>query len=298
MMTAVFKTIALVGKPDAPTLPKVVADIIEVCRANSAAVVIDEATANACGSLKDNALAGIPVTSPNGLCEVADLIVSMGGDGTLLGVARKAVLKNIPIAGVNLGTLGFLTDIPATQTQPLLTKVLQGEFFEEKRSLFSGTLTRGDKVLIEALAVNDVVVARGVTASMIELSVSIDDEFAYSMRADGLIVSSPTGSTAYAMSAGGPILHPALAAVTLVPIAPQSLSNRPVVVPADSVIELSIVKAQNAIVNFDTQAYWELQPGDKVTIRRHHQALRLLHPHGYKYYSMLRDKLHWNSRTI
>jgi NAD+ kinase len=290
-----FKSIAITGKPDPHTMPKAVSEVIETCKALGVSVAIDSATADIVGTVALQAQHVVPYES---LCEYGDLIVSLGGDGTLLGIARRAAPMGKPVAGINMGSLGFLTDIPVNQIRVLLSKVIQGDYVEEQRSLMAGTLHRGDQTLVNALAVNDVVVARGVTASLIEISVSIGGEFAYSMRADGLIVSSPTGSTAYAMSAGGPILHPALSALTLVPIAAQSLSNRPVVVPAECVIELAIVRAQNAIVNFDTQTYWEIVPGDKVAINKHPKPLRLLHPVGYKYYGMLRDKLHWNSRTV
>jgi NAD+ kinase len=294
--TPVFQSIALVGKPDPNSMPNAVREVIDVAKSLGIRVTLEAGTADVCGTVAMQAHEIVPYDK---LAESAELIVSLGGDGTLLGIARRAVLLDRPLAGVNLGSLGFLTDIPANQIRALLSKVLLGEYIEEHRAIIAGSLTRSNEsVVLDALAVNDVVVARGVTASLIELSVSIGGEFAYSMRADGLIVSTPTGSTAYSMSAGGPILHPALSVLTLVPIAPQTLSNRPVVVPADSTIELSIIRAQNAIVNFDTQTFWEVKPGDKVTLRKHPHAVRLLHPIGYKYYGMLRDKLAWNTRTV
>jgi NAD+ kinase len=199
--------------------------------------------------------------------------------------------------GVNLGRLGFLTDIPADSAAQAIDAIISGEFTPESRLLLAGVVKRRDKVLLDALAVNDVTVSRGAVGSMIEFAVTVDGEFIYSLRADGLIVATPTGSTAYALSAGGPILHPSLSAIALVPISPHTLSNRPVALRSTSRIEVTLVRGEGARANFDVQAYCELQPGDVVTVHAAPKPATLLHPKGYRYFAMLRQKLRWHERA-
>jgi NAD+ kinase len=163
--------------------------------------------------------------------------------------------------------------------------------------LLSGSVRRGRKTVLSAVAMNDVVVSRGAMGSMIEFAVTVDGEFIYTMRADGLIVATPTGSTAYALSAGGPILHPALSAIALVPISPHTLSNRPVAIRSTSRIEITLVRGVDARANFDVQAYSQLDQGDVVAVTSAPRAVKLLHPKGYRYFSMLRQKLKWNEKT-
>jgi NAD+ kinase len=227
----------------------------------------------------------------------ADLTVVVGGDGTLISCARLMAERGVPLVGINLGRLGFLTDIPANGLEGAIGSVLDGDFMPESRTLLSGAVRRGTQTLFAALAFNDIVVSRGAMGSMIEFAVTVDGEFIYSLRADGLIVATPTGSTAYALSAGGPILHPSLQALALVPISPHTLSNRPIAIRGTSKVEITLVRGLDARANFDVQAHWQLEPGDVVTVSAAARPAILLHPKGYRYFSMLRQKLRWNERT-
>ena len=160
--------------------------------------------------------------------------------------------------------------------------------------MLHATIQRNGKTVFQSVALNDVVVSRGAMGSMIEFAVEVNGEFVYSVRADGLIIGTPTGSTAYALSAGGPILHPRLPAIALVPISPHTLSNRPVAIPSDSIVEVKLIRGQNARVNFDVQSFFDPQPDDTVVVKAHEEKVTLLHPAGYSYFGMLRSKLHWN----
>src|SRR6185503_12327613 len=185
----------------------------------------------------------------------------------------------------NLGRLGFLTDIPAEALESSIESILAGDYQAESRTLLEGSVRRDGKTVFSALAMNDVVVSRGAMGSMIEFAVTVDGEFIYTLRADGLIVATPTGSTAYALSAGGPILHPALSAIALVPISPHTLSNRPVAIRSTSRIEITLVRGVDARANFDVQADCQLDVGDVVAITAAPRAVKLLHPKGYRYFS-------------
>jgi len=181
--------------------------------------------------------------------------------------------------------------------EPGVSAILDGEYQPEERILLAGAVRRGSETIFSALAMNDVVVSRGATGSMIEFAVTVDGEFIYTLRADGLIVATPTGSTAYALSAGGPILHPALQAIALVPISPHTLSNRPVAIRNNSRVEITLVRGAEARANFDVQAYCELETNDVVSVSSAARPATLLHPRGYRYFSMLRQKLRWSERT-
>jgi NAD+ kinase len=290
-MPPAFKTVAIVGKSDAASLPDILDQLSVVLRARGIKIAMDPATA------------GVSRTPPDTVAEVpqlparADLCVVVGGDGTLISCARTMADSGVPLIGVNLGRLGFLTDIPADSAAQAIEAIVDGEFSPESRLLLAGVVKRRDKVLLEALAVNDVVVSRGAMGSMIEFAVTVDGEFIYSLRADGLIVATPTGSTAYALSAGGPILHPSLSAIALVPISPHTLSNRPVALRSTSRIEVTLVRGEGARANFDVQDYCELQPGDVVSVQAAPKPATLLHPKGYRYFAMLRQKLRWHERA-
>jgi NAD+ kinase len=290
-MPAAFKTVAVVGKSDATSLPDVLDQLVRTLRARGLAIVMDPSTARASRKQPDATLelAELPAR--------ADLAVVVGGDGTLISCARLMAEKGVPLVGVNLGRLGFLTDIPADGLEAAITSVLEGDFVPEERTLLAGAVRRGTQTLFSTLAMNDIVVSRGAMGSMIEFAVTVDGEFIYSLRADGLIVATPTGSTAYALSAGGPILHPALQAIALVPISPHTLSNRPIAIRGTSRVEVTLVRGLDARANFDVQAYWQLEPGDVVSVSAAARPAILLHPKGYRYFSMLRQKLRWNERT-
>jgi NAD+ kinase len=230
------------------------------------------------------------------LARHVDLAVVVGGDGTLLGCARQMAPHGVPLVGVNLGRLGFLTDIPADKVGQAIESVLAGEYTSEDRMLLEASVLRNGDAVFSTLAINDVVVSRGAVGNMIELNVNVDGEFIYTLRADGLIIATPTGSTAYALSAGGPILHPALSAIVLVPISPHTLSNRPVAIQGSARIEMTLLRGPDARANFDVQSHCALQVGDVVSVSAAPRPARILHPKNYRYFAMLRNKLHWNER--
>ena len=290
-MPAAFKTAAVVGKSDAASLPDVLDQLVRALRERGIEILMDPLTAGASRSRPDATLEMAELPSR------ADLAVVVGGDGTLIAAARLMAERGVPLVGVNLGRLGFLTDIPADGMDAAIAAVLAGDFTPEERTLLSGAVRRGSQTLFSTLAMNDIVVSRGAMGSMIEFAVTVDGEFIYSLRADGLIVATPTGSTAYALSAGGPILHPALQAIALVPISPHTLSNRPVAIRGSSRVEVTLVRGLDARANFDVQAHWQLEQGDVVSVAAAARPAILLHPKGYRYFSMLRQKLRWNERN-
>jgi NAD+ kinase len=233
--------------------------------------------------------------TPDELGRECDLAVVVGGDGTMLGIARQLARHGTPLVGINTGRLGFITDVPAGQFAESLAPMIAGDYEEERRTMLEGGVQRDGELIFEGFAMNDVVVSRGGAASMVELKVDIGSEFVANLRADGLIIGSPTGSTAYALSAGGPILHPGIAAWVLVPIAPHDLSNRPIVLPDTGEISIEIVAGRDASVSFDMQSLASLLHGDRISVRRSAHQVRFLHPRGWSYYATLRRKLHWNS---
>ncbi len=228
----------------------------------------------------------------------ATLAIVMGGDGTMLGAARHLAPFDVPVIGINHGRLGFITDIPVQDAAAAVKALLEGRYETEKRMLLTGTVWRGDSEMFSATALNDIVLTRAGRGGMIEVRVEIGNTYMYTQRADGLIVATPTGSTAYALSAAGPILHPAVDAIVLVPVAPQTLSNRPVVIPADSVLNMTLTAMGRieggASVHFDMQSWSDLQPGDRIVVQRAPHTIRFLHPTGYSFFSILRRKLDWN----
>ena len=235
--------------------------------------------------------------TPAELGASCDIAVVVGGDGTMLGIARQLARFGIPLVGINQGRLGFITDVPIGQFADALAPMIAGSYEEEHRTMLEGAVWRDGHIIFEALSLNDVVVSRGATSSMVELKIDIGDEFVANLRADGMIIASPTGSTAYALSAGGPILHHSIAGFVLVPIAPHDLSNRPIVLPDGGEIRVEIVAGRDASVNFDMQSLASLLHGDRITVRRSAFQAKFLHPPGWSYYATLRRKLHWNSGT-
>ncbi len=227
--------------------------------------------------------------------ETCDLAVVVGGDGTLLGAARELARYDIPLLGVNQGRLGFLTDILPDHVEERVGAILKGEYKLEKRFLLEAVLERDGQPIGKSQAVNDVVLDSGKSARMIEYELYIDDYFVYSQRADGLIVSSPTGSTAYALSAGGPIMHPRLDALVVVPMFPHTLSTRPIVVDGNSDIKI-VIGANNPVnpqLNCDGQVNFSAAPGDVVRVHKRRHSFKLVHPLEHNYYAACRDKLRW-----
>ena len=280
--------IALVVRQNTAGIEEPVARILGFLQGSGYRVVFEADTAAHLG------MPGVEPMSVADIGEQADLAVVMGGDGTMLGIARQLAKYDIPLIGINLGRLGFITDIPVDRMLPALAEILQGKATSEKRTLLEGRVMRGGEMIYCGVAVNDVVVARGSGAGMAELRVAVDGQFMYNQRSDGLIVSTPTGSTAYALSAGGPLLHPSLQGIVLVPIAPHALSNRPIAVPDTSEIVVEIVSGRDISVNFDMQTFASLQHGDEIVISRSPNTITFLHPEGWSYYHTLREKLHWH----
>ena len=282
------KTIALVVRPNTAGIDEAIARMVAFLEGDGYRVVLEADTAAHVGPT------GLEAMSVQAIGASAAAAIVMGGDGTMLGIARKLAPFDVPLIGINQGRLGFMTDIPIERMIPALADILNGEAKAEKRTLLEGRVLRDGVEIACGLAVNDVVVARGAGAGMVELKVTVDGNFMYNQRSDGLIIATPTGSTAYALSAGGPLLHPSLSGIGLVPIAPHALSNRPIVVPDSSEIVVEIVSGRDVSVNFDMQTFASLVHGDQITISRSPNCITFLHPEGWSYYDTLREKLHWN----
>jgi NAD+ kinase len=213
----------------------------------------------------------------------------------LLNAARRLAERAVPLVGVNLGRLGFLTDLSRSEACQQLGEILDGHYREESRFMLEGEVVRGGQRVFQNLALNDVVVNRGQLGRMIEFEVLIDGEFVYAQRADGMIVSTPTGSTAYALAANGPILHPAVGGIALVPLCPNALSARPVTLPDSCHIEIILLPPNDARVHFDGVSYFDVRAGDRLLLQRSPMDVRLLHPESYSYFAMLREKMHWSA---
>jgi NAD+ kinase len=288
-MVSRFRHAALVGKYQSQGMRGVLEEIAQFLIRQGLEVSMETQTALNTGITDHGAM------TPDELGRECDLAVVVGGDGTMLGIARQLARHGTPLVGINTGRLGFITDVPAGQFAESLAPMIAGDYEEERRTMLEGGVRRDGELIFEGYAMNDVVVSRGGAASMVELKVDIGTEFVANIRADGLIVGSPTGSTAYALSAGGPILHPGIAAWVLVPIAPHDLSNRPIVLPDTGEIGVEIVAGRDASVSFDMQSLASLLHGDRISVRRSAHQVRFLHPRGWSYYATLRRKLHWNS---
>jgi NAD+ kinase len=286
-MTPPIRTVALFGRQQSDAVAQTLLEIGAFLKHRGQRAVYEPSAAQALGR---------PDLDTADMAEVgreADLAVIVGGDGTMLGIARELARYNMPLVGINQGRLGFITDIPVNHYKESLVPILAGDFEEEHRAMLEGGVWRDGEKIFDGLSLNDVVVSRGATASMVELRVDVDEDFVANIRADGLIVASPTGSTAYALSAGGPILHPGIAGWLIVPIASHTLSNRPIVVPDHGEVRITIVAGKDASANFDMQSLASLLHGDQVRVRRSAHQVRFLHPRGWSYYATLRRKLRW-----
>jgi NAD+ kinase len=233
-----------------------------------------------------------------GIGESCDLCLVVGGDGTMLGIGRQLAQYGVPLIGINQGRLGFITDIPFEKFQTALLPMLAGDFEEDHRGLMQARVMRDGHCVFSALAMNDVVVNRGATSGMVELRVEVDGHFVSNQRADGLIIATPTGSTAYSLSAGGPLLHPSIPGWVMVPIAPHTLSNRPIVLANIAEIAIEIVAGRDASANFDMQSLATLMHGDRIVVTQSQHHVRFLHPRGWSYFDTLRQKLHWNEGAV
>ena len=291
-MTLRFRHAAIVGKYQARGIRPVLEEVAHFLIDQGLDVCFDRDTAAATGVAHYEALSTAEIGKR------CDLAVVVGGDGTMLGIARELARHNLPLVGINQGRLGFITDVPIDRFKESLAPMLAGDYEEEHRTMLDGSVWRDGERIFEGLSMNDVVVSRGATAGMVELRVDIGNDFVANLRADGLIIASPTGSTAYALSAGGPILHPGIAGWVLVPIASHTLSNRPIVLPDSGEVRIEIVAGRDASANFDRHSLTSLLHGDQVRVRRSQHKVRFLHPRGWSYYATLRRKLRWYEGVV
>lgn len=285
-----FRTVGVIGKRRDPNL-ELLTGVRQQLRSLGCTVRVDSNPA-----LRGTNLG--PMSLRETLGRECDLIVVVGGDGTLLDAGRSLAAAKVPLLGINQGRLGFMVDVAPENFREHLADIIGGHYEPEDRLLLSSTIHRGGGIEdADRLAVNDVVIRNQATIRMIEFETWLDDEFISNHRADGVIVSSPTGSTAYALSGGGPLLHPGLKAIALVPICPHTLSDRPIVFGVERPIRIVIggVDRARAMVTFDGQTSESLEPGNVVEIRAADFPLRLIHPVGYSYFRILRDKLRWGS---
>ena len=287
-----FKTIALIGRYQDSGLDAPLRELAASIMANGCEVMVEAETA------KNTGVNEFMVADYATIGAHADLAIIMGGDGTMLGAARQLAFYDLPMVGINHGRLGFITDIPLQNAHDAVTHILEGQYEGEERVLLEGSVIRDGEVMYSGLALNDVVLSRAGRGGMIEVRVELDNHFMYSQRADGLIIATPTGSTAYSLAVNGPIMHPSIRALLLVPVAPQTLSHRPIVLPEDGTIGLTITALgrveSGASVHFDMQTWSDCQPGDRIEVRRASHSVRFIHPTGYSFFSTLRRKLYWN----
>ncbi|MGH9937619.1 MAG: NAD(+)/NADH kinase [Blastocatellia bacterium] len=284
-----FKTIGVIVGPRKPEALEVVCELREWCAARGVEL-------RAANSIATQAQCAPLAESDGELTEDVDLVVVLGGDGTMLGAARLVSARQTPVLGVNFGWLGYLTEFTLEEMFPALENVRAGNFFVERRIMIDVMLNRGGEVVALRRALNDAVVTKAAPARMIEIESYINGMFVNGFRADGMIVATPTGSTAYSLSAGGPIVHPSMSAILLTPICPHTLSNRPVVVPGDSVIDLVFKRADEGLMlTIDGQPGVELLHDDRIMLRRSLTTFNLVRPTNRNYFEVLRTKLKWGS---
>ncbi|MEO8306126.1 MAG: NAD kinase [Betaproteobacteria bacterium] len=286
--TGAFRRVALIGRHASAGLALPLSHLATMLAAAGHEVVIEAETA------RSTPLPGYPSSPAEALGTRVDVAIVVGGDGTMLAIARRLAPFQIPLIGINQGRLGFLTDIPIAKMEAMLSAMLKGRHVEERRTMLAAEVVRANGVHETALALNDVVLNRGGGGTMIECAVEIDGRFVYSMRADGVIVATPTGSTAYALSAGGPILDPHVPAFALVPVAPHALTHRPIAVADTATIAITLEQGRDAALHCDGQAHFAISEGERFTVRRAPYAARFLHPEGHDHFAMLREKLHWS----
>lgn len=294
-MKSQFRHVALFGRTHASvsgaaleSSRKVLEDVAHFLARQGCEVVLDQNTAQLTG------LSGYSALDLDQIGKACDLGIAIGGDGTMLGVGRQMACHGLPLIGINQGRLGFITDIPLKDYQSVLQPMLQGKYQTELRSLMHARVQRDGHCVFDALAMNDVVVYRGGTSGMMEMRVEVDGHFVANQRADGLIIATPTGSTAYSLSVGGSLMHPGIGGWIMAPIAPHTLSNRPIVLPDTCEVGIEIVSGRYASANFDMQSLASLMIGDRITVRRSQHQVRFLHPEGWNYFDTLRKKMHWN----
>ncbi len=290
-MSTTFQRVGLLGRSQRDGLEPVLSELYALLQKRGLDILVEERLHSLVPA------EGVNLVSEDELGQQADLAVVVGGDGSLLGAARTLARYETPVLGVNRGRLGFLTDISPDDLQTQVNAVLDGDYQRETRFLLDAEVLREGISVGKADALNDVVVNSGTSAQLIEFELYINDIFVYRQRADGLIISTPTGSTAYSLSGGGPIMHPTLDAIVLVPMFPHALSSRPIVIDGNSEIRIDILERNDIHppVTCDGQVNITARPGDSVTIRKKEHRLTLLHPLGHDFYASCRDKLHWSN---
>jgi NAD+ kinase len=289
-----MRTIALIGKNQSREIVESLCLLGKNLSERGITVLVEELTADVADAPAE--LRRWPTCDFAAIGERADLAIVLGGDGTMLNAARQLARHRVPLVGVNQGRLGFMTDIARSDMLTSIDDLLAGRFTPESRLLLEAEVWRSGSSIASGLSLNEIVVDKGAIGRLIEFELFIDGEFIYNLRSDGLIVSTPTGSTAYSLSANGPILHPGVTGIALVPLCPHSLTNRPILIGDRSAIEVRIVRATDSRVHFDGQLTVDLMPQDTVRIRRSEFSICLLHPPGYSYFAMLRQKLHWSEQ--
>jgi len=287
-----FNTIGILGKPNNPEVAETAEILYQHLGEKVERVIVDQQMA------KDMKLASEDSVSRNELAQQSDMVIVVGGDGSMLNAGRLLANYDVPVLGINRGYLGFLTDISPTDMLQRVDDVLAGDYIEELRFLLFAKVYRNDQQQGESEALNDIVLYPGEISKMLDFEVYIDDMFAFSQRSDGIIVSTPTGSTAYALSGGGPIMHPSIEALALVPMHPHTLSMRPIVVNIESCIDIVVADTNryHPQISCDGQLTFPVEPGDRISIRKKRRQLWLLHPSDYDYYHVLRTKLGWGAK--
>jgi NAD+ kinase len=287
-----FQRIGLLSSIDAEEVKQSIQKLESFLHAQGRDVIYEQKTAELVGWKVEKSL------EINEFLESIDLVVVIGGDGSILSACRKIASSNVPLLGINLGRLGFLTDITPDEIELRVAPVLAGEFKQTERTMLSTSITRNGREIGTGTALNDVVLHPGMSVRMMEFELYVDGEFVYSQRSDGLIVATPTGSTAYALSAGGPLICPEIDAMVCVPLNPHTLSSRPIVLHGDSEIEIRVNSKHelHPSVTCDGQDDLITEPGDKILIKKHQHIISLIHPKDNNFYKVSRSKLGWGSR--
>ena len=287
-----FKNIGLIGRLGSKSVIDTLKQLIHFIESRKLSVVIDEKVSDLMPGH------GHQVATSKMMGEICDLVIVVGGDGSLLGAARLLAMSNVPVLGINRGKLGFLTDVKPAEIEEKVADVLEGRYTVDNRFLLDVVVRRDGEPIAETTALNDCVLHPGKATRIIEFELWIEGQYVYNQRSDGLIISTPTGSTAYALSAGGPLMQPKLDALVLVPMFPHTLSSRPIVVEGNSQLKLVISQSNETYpaISCDGQLNIALAPGDTVTIQKKPQTLKLLHTLDYDFYRTCREKLGWSSK--
>ncbi len=283
-----FERVAVIAKPQG-TISRYVRELTDLIVRAGCTPYLDE---NAAAHMPDDC--PYETGSVEKIISVCDVAVAIGGDGTMLGAARATAGHRVPVIGINAGRLGFITDIVLEDMHRLLPAMLKGQYVADERRMLQGSVLRDGKLLFEGVAVNDIGISHGRALGMVEYTVYVDGLQMAVQRADGVLVSTATGSTAYAMAAGGPIMHPSVSSMLLVPIAPHTLSNRPIVLGSHTVIDIEVNETRSAVASFDAQILIDVQAGDVLRVEVSDHRFTMLHPVGYNHFDLLRRKLKWN----